>query len=524
MMILYGAFQQRIRGLSFSGGAGVLYAIHLVADNAIQTTLGTAVPSPGTYTVTPGSMNSIGVGTLLGIDNGNADAELVYVTATTSSTFTAVFAKSHAATATVGGGAVTEGNLIEDVQIAQSSGSGIAIGNVLGPVNPGSSEVAETTIRHCSLNGVGTSDSGIKTLDGNNVGDNYLYGNVISAYQYGVNFSANSFSSIISGGNFQGDSVADIYDGQNGSLTVEGVYTEPGSNASFEIGAGGNTLPGNLILIGNYVAPTSSATYVVQHSGMLTMIGNRFHSANSAVKVGAATAVGNAHPNQVLSECNFYQGATTYAPIYDSGSTPALPYYLSNAPSTATSINDSGGTFGALVSLKNSVGVATLTSQMATAVGSSGILNAGDTDTAVAFRNHANSGDVNGLSKDASDVVHVGGSSGVSVAKITAAGPGVFALNSVTFSSTPTFNASAGNTQTIILNGNVTSSTLSNCAAGQWLVFDIVENATGGYTFTWPSNVHGGGSIATTANYHNRQSFYCDGTNAWSVGALQSGT
>lgn len=46
---------------------------------------------------------------------------------------------------------------------------------------------------------------------------------------------------------------------------------------------------------------------------------------------------------------------------------------------------------------------------------SAGAVRAGDTDTAVAFRNHANSGDVVGISKNSSDQVTVGGADGVLV-------------------------------------------------------------------------------------------------------------
>jgi hypothetical protein len=98
------------------------------------------------------------------------------------------------------------------------------------------------------------------------------------------------------------------------------------------------------------------------------------------------------------------------------------------------------------------------------------------------------------------------------VAKAMAAG-----VNAVAFSVTPTFDASLGNTQTITLTANVTSSTLSNAVAGQWLVLDIVEDATGGRTFAWPANFKGAGAINTGANKHNVQMFYYDGTNAWAV-------
>jgi hypothetical protein len=96
------------------------------------------------------------------------------------------------------------------------------------------------------------------------------------------------------------------------------------------------------------------------------------------------------------------------------------------------------------------------------------------------------------------------------------------AVNAVAFSSTPAFDASLGNTQTLTLTGNVTSSTLTNAVAGEWLVFDIVEDATGGRSFAWPSNFKGGGAINTGPSKHNVQMFYFDGTNAWAVAPIQS--
>lgn len=101
-------------------------------------------------------------------------------------------------------------------------------------------------------------------------------------------------------------------------------------------------------------------------------------------------------------------------------------------------------------------------------------------------------------------------------------------VNPVAFSATPTFDRALGKVQTITLTANVTSSTVQNCVAGQTVIFDIIENATGGWTFSAPANLHGFGSITTTASYHNRQEFYCDGSSSnsggYSVSAMQSGT
>jgi hypothetical protein len=93
-------------------------------------------------------------------------------------------------------------------------------------------------------------------------------------------------------------------------------------------------------------------------------------------------------------------------------------------------------------------------------------------------------------------------------------------VNLVAFSATPTFDASLGNTQTITLTANVTSSILSNAAAGEWLVFDIIQDATGSRTFAWPTNVLNAGVIGSMPSKHNIQMFYYDGTNARAVGAM----
>jgi hypothetical protein len=70
-------------------------------DMPLATTLGTAVTSAGTHTVTPASMATIGVGTQQLVDYGSANVETVTVTGVTSSTFTATFAKTHTRTAPV---------------------------------------------------------------------------------------------------------------------------------------------------------------------------------------------------------------------------------------------------------------------------------------------------------------------------------------------------------------------------------------------------------------------------------------
>lgn len=90
----------------------------------------------------------------------------------------------------------------------------------------------------------------------------------------------------------------------------------------------------------------------------------------------------------------------------------------------------------------------------------------------------------------------------------------------VTYSATPTFDASVGDSLQITLTGNVSSSTLSNVVAGQTIAFKIIQDATGGRTFAWPTNVLGGMTIGSAANSVSTQLFHCyDGTSLEAVSA-----
>lgn len=90
----------------------------------------------------------------------------------------------------------------------------------------------------------------------------------------------------------------------------------------------------------------------------------------------------------------------------------------------------------------------------------------------------------------------------------------------VTFSNSPTFDASLGNNFKITLTGNVTSSVLSNALAGQIITFQIIQDGSGNHTFIWPPNVVGGINFADVVLSPNTivvQSFYFDGTNAYAL-------
>ena len=98
-----------------------------------------------------------------------------------------------------------------------------------------------------------------------------------------------------------------------------------------------------------------------------------------------------------------------------------------------------------------------------------------------------------------------------------------FGMNTVTFSATPVFDASLGNTQEITLTGNVTSFTITNAVAGETLKFIWIQNATGTWTVSGaPANLYGFTAPATTANKATIQSCAYDGTN-WYCEPANSG-
>jgi hypothetical protein len=95
-------------------------------------------------------------------------------------------------------------------------------------------------------------------------------------------------------------------------------------------------------------------------------------------------------------------------------------------------------------------------------------------------------------------------------------------LTTITFSATPTFDASTAASFKLTLTGNVASSTLSNAVAGEPISFEICQDATGGRAFVPPANVLNMGTIVSTANACSTQEFWFDGSNAVSSGPMQS--
>jgi hypothetical protein len=87
--------------------------------------------------------------------------------------------------------------------------------------------------------------------------------------------------------------------------------------------------------------------------------------------------------------------------------------------------------------------------------------------------------------------------------------------NVVSFSSTPTFSATASS-NIITLTGNVTSSTLAAGTAGESMTMTVCQNSTGGFTFVWPSGMRGTMTIGSTASECSSQTFtYSGNQSAW---------
>ncbi|HEU5411783.1 MAG TPA: hypothetical protein VFU57_12240, partial [Candidatus Acidoferrales bacterium] len=83
-----------------------------------------------------------------------------------------------------------------------------------------------------------------------------------------------------------------------------------------------------------------------------------------------------------------------------------------------------------------------------------------------------------------------------------------------------TFDAGLGNTFELTMNASVTSGSLINVQNGQWLTFIICQGAGGPFSFTWPGNIFGGGTVGSVGGNCSTQHFVGSGGNAWAVGPM----
>lgn len=94
------------------------------------------------------------------------------------------------------------------------------------------------------------------------------------------------------------------------------------------------------------------------------------------------------------------------------------------------------------------------------------------------------------------------------------------AVTNVSFATTPVFTALAQNQLfRMFLTGNVTSSSLvmSGIAVPALVTFELTQDSTGGRPFAWPPNTSGGFIVSTVPNETSSQTFYWDGTTAYSI-------
>jgi len=110
-----------------------------------------------------------------------------------------------------------------------------------------------------------------------------------------------------------------------------------------------------------------------------------------------------------------------------------------------------------------------------------------------------------GLSRISAGIVGVGNGTQGNLSGAIEANQFDNAVATITYSATPALLATNG-LQTITLSGNA-APTITGLSAGQRVTFEICQNSTGGYTWTWPAAVHGGMTIGTTASTCSIQSF-----------------
>lgn len=96
-------------------------------------------------------------------------------------------------------------------------------------------------------------------------------------------------------------------------------------------------------------------------------------------------------------------------------------------------------------------------------------------------------------------------------------------FQSLVYTSTPIFQAGSYSSFALTLTGNVTSSTITGGVIGQVVNIDICQNATGGYTFVWPTNFLNAPPVSASASSCTGMSAVYNGTN-WATVANSSVT
>jgi hypothetical protein len=96
-------------------------------------------------------------------------------------------------------------------------------------------------------------------------------------------------------------------------------------------------------------------------------------------------------------------------------------------------------------------------------------------------------------------------------------------FDTVPYSATPIFPAASYSNFAITLTGNVTSSTITGGTVGQVATIDVCQNATGTWTFVWPTNLLRPPPVSLGASSCTGVAAVYDGTN-WDTVANSSAT
>ena len=246
-----------------------------------------------------------------------------------------------------------------------------------------------------------------------------------------------------------------------------------------------------------------------------------FFQVNSALQMPATTAAtsgSNVNSPTLSLLGNYWTGSASNPDVWGmqdilgAGTNPTSTLMLSHpggSPGATTVDVSSAGTLktGSINAAANMITAATFKSNSANAAASGQIeLAAND---AIKFRNNANSADVNALSKNASDVVQIGGGPGVALSGSTSGTTALVAAASA--SGTLTLPAA---TDTLV--GKATTDTLTNKTIGAGGLAGLtinIQQFTSSGTFTIPAGITavkvtvvggggaggGGGSSASSA-------------------------
>jgi hypothetical protein len=313
-----------------------------------------------------------------------------------------------------------------------------------------------------------------------------------------------------------------------GSTTAITVMPNGGSSSSVRIYSGSD--PNNTGAAELSVTPTTAALQAESFgTGLLPNVFDvsTFRTlktsdiiVNGGVGILGNLAVGTAN----LSTANFANQTAPSNP--GSGS---IVIYGDRGTGNLACRNSSGG------SCLSATATAPLISTSANPA-QSGVVRAAAGDTAVAFRNAANNGDITGLTKDGSDVVQVGGAAGVKINSGTAlttsnqTGTGSLVMsNNPTLSSGASFNQGAATGPAISFGGAavetfISGATLTTGCCGWGGMIDFTANSGltppagygvwmsqnaywNGTNWKQPSGTNGVGSHAFTVNHHKKFSF-----------------